>query len=90
MQTRYQQLKREELRLFKRIMRVMPSSPLQRELQAKRDEVRRQLAELKDNKCRWFLACTNEAVTNVPHPALGTVPTCERCCILAGYKPAIK
>jgi hypothetical protein len=30
--------------------------------------------------CEWFAMCKNEATTNVPHPILGTVPTCDRCC----------
>jgi hypothetical protein len=29
--------------------------------------------------CRWFLMCTREAVTTLPHPVLGEVPACARC-----------
>lgn len=29
--------------------------------------------------CKWFLMCTNAAVTTVWHPILGDVPICERC-----------
>ena len=30
--------------------------------------------------CEWFALCDHEAVWLVEHPALGEVPTCERCC----------
>ena len=29
--------------------------------------------------CQWFLKCTNPATTALPHPTLGSVPTCLRC-----------
>lgn len=29
--------------------------------------------------CEWFGTCENPAVTHIPHPILGAVPTCQRC-----------
>lgn len=29
--------------------------------------------------CEWFLFCENEAVAEVQHPILMTVPICQRC-----------
>jgi len=29
--------------------------------------------------CRWFLLCENVATVDLPHPILGSVPTCQRC-----------
>lgn len=30
--------------------------------------------------CEWFLLCTNEATSVMPHPILtGGVPICDRC-----------
>lgn len=29
--------------------------------------------------CEWFALCDHEAAGTLPHPALGPVPTCQRC-----------
>lgn len=29
--------------------------------------------------CEYMLLCTRDAVTTVPNPVLGDVPTCQRC-----------
>jgi hypothetical protein len=29
--------------------------------------------------CQWFALCTNNATTALPHPVLGSVPTCDHC-----------
>lgn len=29
--------------------------------------------------CQWFALCKNKATGTTPHPALGDVPTCDRC-----------
>lgn len=46
------ELKKREMVLFRRIFRVMPSSPLQRQLQAERDKVRREIARRQERKVR--------------------------------------
>jgi hypothetical protein len=30
-------------------------------------------------RCRWFARCTNDAVSELPHPVLVSVPICQRC-----------
>jgi hypothetical protein len=35
--------------------------------------------KLEEGKCKWFLRCTNDAVTTEKHPILGDVPICQRC-----------
>lgn len=29
--------------------------------------------------CQWYALCDRGAIGLVPHPILGTVPTCKRC-----------
>lgn len=33
----------------------------------------------REGQCRWFLLCKHDAVTEMPHPILGSVPICDRC-----------
>lgn len=40
---------------------------------------------LSGRPCEWFALCEREAVTRVPHAALGHVPVCGKCAEFAGY-----
>lgn len=42
-------------------------------------------AALSGQACEWFALCEREAVTLVPHAALGHVPACGKCAQFAGY-----
>ena len=33
----------------------------------------------KNNSCRYFLRCTNDAVTTIPNPIIGEVMACQKC-----------
>jgi hypothetical protein len=33
----------------------------------------------KNNSCRYFSRCTNDAVTTIPNPIIGEVMACQKC-----------
>lgn len=38
--------------------------------------------------CEWFAGCRNVATGTTAHPALGDVPTCDRCHRFASVRRA--
>lgn len=39
-------------------------------------------------RCRWFLHCQNDATSDVEHPTLGWVPTCDQHIDWLGTNPS--
>jgi hypothetical protein len=40
---------------------------------------RRRLKPKTEGSCQYFMLCAEPAVTSVPNPVLGDVPTCAKC-----------